>query len=193
MCSYLHLVRLESKHFCMDPLTLVSGAASLGASIFGQIKAAKANRENQRIIGDEINDLTSWYETEKNRNFLDSNMGKDVLTKAKEAILQRNKENESRAVITGASDESKVAAKKAEADSFNNSLSRLASYGSQREDRIEGNFRQNLSGLLGQKMQLNSQQAESASNLSSNASDVLSNIALGGLYPNMDAAINKEP
>lgn len=145
------------------------GAAGLFGQVFGGIKSGQAAREAEGIIQGQVDDLTAWYDTEKNRDFLQSNLGRSVINRVLENIEDQSRGAESAAAITGASDASKIAAKAKGQEQFSDVVKDLASYGTARQDRIEDRYRSNLTNLLGQQTNLALGRAQNAANLLSSA------------------------
>ena len=161
----------------MDPITIGLSAAGLLANLFGQSKAAKATKEQNKLVGGQIADLTSWHDTQKNQPYIDSNVGRSVINKALDTFKGQAKTAESTAAITGASDEAVIAAKGNLQDALGNVFSNVAAQGTAREDQIENRYRSNLGQLLAVKMGLQGQQAQSGANLAGTASSFLQGLA----------------
>jgi nucleoside diphosphate kinase len=160
-------------------IPLAMAGAGLVGQIFGGIKSGKANKEAAGVVDKQVSDLTSWYDTEKNKDFLQSNLASSAMNKALESIEDRNKTIESSSAITGASDAAKLAAKGQSQKEFSSTVKDLAAYGTAREDRIEGRYRANLGNLMGQKVNILQGKAQNAANLGKSGGDLIS--AAGGL------------
>lgn len=169
----------------MDPISAAGTVLSLGTKIFSAIKQGKLNKENQQIIDNQGDELQSWYDKEKNSNFADSSIGKAILEKTLENIRQRRQQSTQAAVITGGTDEARLAAEAANQEQFTGVANNLAQMGQQRADAVQGQYMQQKDNLNQQKIALNMDKANQLSNLAGNADSVL-----GGLGAN--AAINAE-
>jgi hypothetical protein len=132
------------------------------------------------IVDEQVSDLTSWYDTEKNKDFLESNVASSAINKVLEDIEDRNRQVESTSAITGASDASKIASKAKSQEQFGDTIRDIASYGTAREDRIEDRYRTNLSQLMGQKTNIALGKAENAGQLVGTGGQLLG--AAGSLY-----------
>ena len=161
----------------MDPLTIGLSAAGLLANLFGQHKAGQATNEQSNLVNGQIADLTSWYDTQKNQPYVDSNVGRSVITRALETFKQQAKNAESTAAVTGASDEAQIAVKGNAQNALGDVFSKIAAYGTQRQDDVENRYRSNLGQLLYTKMGLQGQKAQGAANLAGNAASFLSGLA----------------
>ena len=170
----------------MDPISIGLAAAGLLSGFIGQQKAAKRMREGNQLVNKQIADLTSWKEMETDRPYLESNVGRNIMTKATEQFRKQAQTAQSNAAITGASDESVVAQKAAAGENLANVASNVAAQGSVREDQINQQYRSNLSQLMAQKLGLIQGQAQSGANLATSAGSFLS-----GLGPMLGASSKK--
>lgn len=147
-----------------------------GLNFLGNIFGGSANRKARNLVDEQITDLTSYRDTQINRDPLKSNVGKNIMRRALDSAKERSKTIESNASITGASDESVIAQKEGVQKGLSDTMSNIASYATVREDQIEGRYRSNLSNLLGQKVNMLGNQAQSASNLASNAGEFVKSL-----------------
>jgi len=161
----------------MDPVTIGLSAAGLLANLFGQSKAGQATKAQSNLVNGQIADLTSWYDTQKNQPYVDSNVGRSVVNRALETFKQQAKNAESTAAVTGASDEAQIAIKGNAQNALGDVFSKIAAYGTQRQDDVENRYRSNLGQLLATKMGLQGQQAQSGANMASNAASFMSGLA----------------
>ena len=162
----------------MGPLlTLGLSAAGLLANVFGQSQAARQTKKAEGVLEGQIADLSAWRDTEVNRPFLESNVGRSVITKATDQFKDQAKQAESAASVLGASDESVIATKGKAKDALGDVFSNVARYGAAREDQIEGRYQNTLSNLLGQKTNMLLGKAQSGANLAGTAGDFLSGLA----------------
>lgn len=159
---------------------IAMAAIGLGGKIFGGRKSGQAMGEAEGIVDKQVSDLTTWYDTEKNRDFLQSNLGSAAMNKVLQDIEERNQQIESTAAVTGASDAAKIAQKAKSQERFGDVVKDLASYGTARKDRIEGRYRSGIGQLMGQKVNLATGRAQSAANLGGAGGDLIS--AAGSLF-----------
>ena len=161
----------------MNPVTIGLSAAGLLANLFGQYKSGQANNANMGLVNGQIADLTSWYDTQKNQPYVDSNVGRSVINRALDTFKQQAKNADSTAAVTGASDEAQIAVKGNAQNALGDVFSKIAAYGTQRQDDVENKYRSNLGQLLYSKMGLQSQQAQSGSNLASSSASFMAGLA----------------
>jgi len=157
----------------MDPISIGLAGAGLISSFIGQQQAAKRMREGNQLVNKQIADLTSWKEMETNRPYLDSNVGRNIMTKATDQFRKQAQQAQSTAAITGASDEAVIAQKAAAGENLANVASNVAAQGTVREDQINQQYRSNLSNLLAQTLGLIQGQAQSGANLATSAGSFL--------------------
>jgi len=161
----------------MDPVTIGLAAGGMLMNIFGQQKAAKEAREAQGLVGSQIADLTAWKNTQVNQPYIDSNVGRGIITKAFDKFRDQATQAKSTAAVTGASDEAVVAQQGNAQQALGNVMSDVSAQGTIRADQIEGQYRSNLANLLSQKMGLIQQQGQSGANLASSAGSFMAGLA----------------
>ena len=157
------------------PLAVPIGMAAAGlfGQVYGGIKSGQEMKKASGIVDKQVSDLTSWYDTEKNKDFLQSNVASAAMNKVLEDIEDRGKTIESASKVTGASDASKIASKAKSQEQFSDTIKDLTSYGTAREDKIEGQYRANLGNLMGQKTDIALGKAQNLSNLVSAGGQLL--------------------
>jgi len=149
-------------------------AAATAASVFSSVKAGKANKANQALVDKQSAEDKAEKDMSANRSYLDTNEGKDAVKVAKEESQDSRKNIEGNAVITGASDEAKLAANSSSQKNFNNSVSHLAAAGTGYAERAKSRYQASKMALLGQQQAINNQKAENAGNIAKNAASLAS-------------------
>lgn len=160
----------------MDPLSIGLAAGGLITSFIGQQQSAKQMREAQRLVNNQIADLTAWKDIETNRPYLDTNAGRNVMTRAMDTYRNQAKAAKSTAAITGASDEAALAQQASSQQALGDVMSNVAAQGVAREDQINSIYRSNLANLMAQKVGLIQGKAQSGANLASSAGSFLQGI-----------------
>lgn len=161
----------------MEPITLGLAGAGLAANLIGQISSANKQKQASRLLNSQIADLTGWKNLEANRNYLDSNAGRNVINKASEKFRQQAQTAKSAEAITGASDEAALAQSAAAGENLGSVISDVAAQGAVREDQIQNQYRTNMANLIQQKIGLLQGQSQSGSNLASSAGSFISGLA----------------
>lgn len=147
-------------------------ALSAGGQIFSAFKSSKANSDAEDLINEQIESNKADYALD--RNYMESNEAKTVLTKAREQSDRNNKIAENKAAVTGGTAESELAEKKTNNKMYSDTVRNLAQVGSQRSYAAKQTYNNNLNRLLGMKMGLTQQSAQNAANLASNAGQLVS-------------------
>jgi hypothetical protein len=135
---------------------LASLATSLGSSISGNAKANKANAEKQALINQQLAEVDNQLK----QNFVDTPEARAVLENAKENMHEQATRDESRAAMTGATHEAKLAAREKANKTYADTLRKVAGFA--------GAWRNNLqnkkAAILGQQVNNYTQQAIQAGN-----------------------------
>jgi hypothetical protein len=185
----------------LTPLGMGLGAVSMAGQIFGAVKAAKEQKKNQALLNTQVEQNQADYNNEANKSFLDTNVAKDAVRQANENLVDDRKAVAGRAAITGASDEANVAGQSNVTKNYNDSVSRIASLGTNYQDRAKSRFQANRMALQQQQAALNQQKADGAANLAGNAGDLLGTVTMGagmnspkaGVYGGGRESVSKIP
>lgn len=147
----------------------IGAATKVGAGIRGgkQMDAYQSSLDKQKA------GMDAWYNTEKNRDFMESDIASAAMNKVLENIQDQNKVAESAAAVTGGSDASVLAAKSKSQEQFGNVVKDLAGYGTQRRDRVESIHRQDLLNMFGLERDLHKGRATNAATLGSVGGDLM--------------------
>lgn len=139
---------------------LIAGAISLGTSIYGAVKNAKANKAREKEIGRRRDSLQDWYDKEYHQDYLDTSEARSSIRMMQEQMRDRKKATDQNNIVSGATDETKVATADKLNRNYGNTLTQLAGYGTRRKDALTQNYQAqqyNLDniyfGLLGEKSQ----------------------------------------
>ena len=151
--------------------------AGLGISTIGNIFGASANSKANKLLESRMAEETAYRDTAINQDPLKSNVGRNIMKQALDRAKTQAKTVDSGAAVTGASAESRIAQKGNIQKGLSDTASNIAAYATAREDSIEGRYRSDISGMMGQKIAMLSNQAQSASNLASNASGFMQSLA----------------
>jgi len=156
---------------------LILPGAGLASSLIGNLFSGGKNRKAMGIVNEQIADLTAWKDIGTNIDPLKTNVGKSIMQKSIDRAKTKARNIESTGAITGASAEKQIAEKAGVQKGLSDTASNLAAYGSQRADRIEGQYRSNLTNLLSQKTGMLQGQAQSGANLAGSAGSFLQGLA----------------
>jgi len=160
----------------LGPVGMGLGAAG---QIFGMIKGAKEKKKQQGLLDKQHAENKAMYDKNASQSFLDTSVAKSQVTAAKNDLVDERKEVAGRGAITGASDETQVAANSNVTKNYNQRLSQLAGMGTQYQQNQEGMYRHTKAGLDAQQQGINQQAADSAGNLVENAAGLMGTAAMG--------------
>lgn len=161
----------------MDPITIGAMAVGLGSQIFSAIRGGKANTANQNLINRQFAQNESFYNNRANRDFLETNVAKGMFEKLRKNIDDNNKTIDSKAAITGATPEAVIAAKSKNQENYNEAVNSLADKATAYQTGQEAIYRGENSNLVNAQMGLNSQKANNAANVASNAGGLVEGAA----------------
>lgn len=157
------------------PLAIPLIMAGVGAATKGLAahKGGKEMNKYEASLNKEEAEMDAWYNVEKNRDFMESDIARAAMNKVLENIEDRNKVADSTADITGASDASRIAMKAKNQEAFGNVAKDLASMGTMRRDRIEDRRLSNMSRMAGMRRDLFSGRAQNAAQLGAMGGDLI--------------------
>lgn len=157
-------------------IPLISAGLSGAGTIFSAIKGGQATQEQNRLLKEQEEKNEAFYN--KGQNFMETNLAKGVLERAREKYREDAKTAESKAEVTGASPEAEIAEKTARGKEYSDVVRNLAEAGTRYTQGQEYQYQNNLHRLLGLRMQLQQQKAESAANVAGNAGDLIGSTAM---------------
>lgn len=151
----------------------VGAATKVGSAIAGGRQMDKY----EESIGQEKADLQAWYNVEKNRDFMESDVARAAMNKVLENIEAQNRQAESAAAITGASDASVLAAKQQSQRQFGDTVKSLVGFGTAKETDLDKTYMAGKSRIGDMQRDLLKGRAENWSNVSDAGSDLISGAA----------------
>lgn len=137
----------------------------MGASVYGGINPIFGNiyagKKNADAVNKKRGEIADWeretraaYERKINQDFFDTNLGAAVFDKASGQLTTANRNVDSAAEVTGATDEAKLAAKSANQQNFGNTLQGISSQSTQRNDRLLSEYQYNKGQVMAKKLGL---------------------------------------
>ena len=153
------------------------GGFQLLGNILAQNQAGKAAQRRDQFLDGRISDLSTFYKTEINTPFLQTPLAQSVLSRLREEMEQQNDAMNSNAISSGATAETKVAAKSEQNKRYAGALSDIAGLGTQYKANLKSEYQTRLSDLLNMKDQAFAQKQSNWLGLSQGI-----NSAAGGLY-----------
>jgi hypothetical protein len=177
------------------PLSLLSGGAQLLGTVAGLWGSANDqknfDKEYKELISNRENDITSLFNKEYSKDFLQTDVAKSALKDISENYQNTLRNNEKNVVKGGGTTESQLASREAANDTYNDALSKLTSYGTQYRDSLRQNYEAQMGQLFGVKanalQQKNAQNQQKWANIQGNAA------GLGGSLAGLFGGGGQEP
>jgi len=163
----------------LTPLGAATTGLSIAGQVFGAIKGAKQQKQNQQLLNTKQEENQADYNMSANKSFLETNAAKDAVKAQNDALVDAQKNVAGRSAITGASDEAVVAGNTGVQKNYSDAISRLAGAGTQYQQNEKRMYLARKDSLDGQQMQLNQQKADGAANLAGNAGDLMNSLPFG--------------
>lgn len=150
---------------------------SVGASIFGGIKNAKAMKEVQANLEQQKKDNQNWYDRRYNEDSTQRADAQRLLTMTEESIKNRNKQAAGAAAVMGGTEESVAAAKAANNQALTETMSQISAQADARKDAIEQQFQQNNTALQNQMNEMTMKKAANTAQAVQGVASAAGNIA----------------
>lgn len=174
----------------LNPVSLgIGGALSLAGLAYSAIKGGQANKANEALVNQQSEELEAWRNN--NQNYLDTVQGQAQVKAQKEAMDQRVRSDEQKAVITGATDEAQLAARDSANRANAQTTEALAVQGNQYAQNVDAQYRTGVADIYRQRMGINQQKAANAQALGSNVGNLFGTSAYAGLFQRGDSTQEK--
>ena len=123
----------------------IAGAAlGLGVQAFALYKSAQENKKYNAFVEANYKDQqgknTNWYNKEYYQDYLGGIEAKSALRNVMDQVNKRNQALTNTAAITGASDESQLAAREKGNETYAGFVNNLAARGQSRKNQVSDNF-----------------------------------------------------
>ncbi len=161
------------------PLMAIAAGVSLASSIFGGIKSAQARKKQRRLLRKRENQLNNTFNREYYQDFLDREQSKSFLSQLRERMKDATKVADNSAVVTGATNEAKIAQKSALQKNYAGAVNQLAGMATQHKDNILNWYENAKSGIYGQKQAMIDHSAQQWANFMNNATNAAA--SFGGM------------
>lgn len=157
--------------------SLIGGALKLGSAIWGGAKAAKAAREQQQNVQNQMRENQDWFNRRYNEDATQRADAQRLITMTEDALKRRNKAAQGVQAVMGGTNESVAADKEASVKALADTASQITANAAGRKDAIEEQYMQNKSGLNAQLNEISSQKANSISDAIAGVGDAAGGIA----------------
>jgi nucleoside diphosphate kinase len=162
----------------------IGGLNPVFGNLYAGLKGARAQKVKEGQINDYSSNLDTWYNTEKNKDYLQSNVASNVLTKIGNKLRENQNQVANQQAITGGTDEAALAAKTAAQGKYNEAVGDIAAMGTARQDQVEGRYQNQGIQMLDRKTGLQDQKVQAAQTMQENNEQTMNSIlsaATGGL------------
>lgn len=144
--------------------TIIGGALGLGASIYGNVMAAREARKAKGVLEQKAKDNQSWYDRRYNEDATQRADAQRLLSITEERIRDRNRQADGSKEVMGLTDESVALAKEGGNRALADAAGNIAADASRRKDAIEAQYQAANGAIRDQLAGLHSQQAGSIAN-----------------------------
>lgn len=154
-------------------IPLIMSAAGLATKIGSGIAGGKQMSQYQQSLEKEKAGLDAWYNVERNRDWMESDVARSAMNKVLENIEEQNRIADSAAEVTGATDAAKIATKAKNQKRLGDVVKDLAAMGTQRGDMLDRTYRTDRSRLMGMERDLYAGRARNLASLGSAGGDLI--------------------
>lgn len=157
------------------PIGIIVGAGlGLTASAIAARRTAKLNKKRQALVDQRRQDLQRWFDKEYNKNIMDTDYGRAVQTSIEQNTNKANQQVANTAAITGATDESQIAAKANINENTTGALANVAAQGYGRKEGVRQEYVGRQTGLDRGQSDIWDMTAQNWANVAKNANNFLS-------------------
>jgi hypothetical protein len=114
-------------------------------------KPGQEMQKSADLTQKQLGDLNAWYNSEYYKDYMQSAEARSTMSSLTDQVKKILMAYNNKAVATGATDESRVAAKTGAQNSMSDAINRISGIGSQRKDATRRDY-MNYSGLLSKQM-----------------------------------------
>jgi len=122
-------------------LPLATTAIGLGANIFGQIQANKAQKQSDMYNQQRMNDVSSWFNKEYYGNYLNTDIARSALGRIDRQLKDSNKIVQNQAAAGGATPEAVIAQTGKTNNAYADAVSTLVGQGDERKNQAMYQYR----------------------------------------------------
>ena len=161
-------------------LSAVTAGLGLAQSIYGGIKAAKAAKEQKRILGQKQAQNDAWYNKNYNQDYMDRSDAKSAFNRVKEYSDRRVKQADATAAVTGATPEQVLAQKEQANTVLAQTAGNIAQNADAYKDSVQARYDQKNDALTQSQMQQSQMSEQGGANLAAGGIGLMGS-ALSGM------------
>lgn len=139
---------------------IIGGIGNAVSGIIGASAARKAAAENKRILKEQQDRATDWYDKEYNADYTQRSDAQAAINNARELLKDRYKAAEAAAVVGGGTEESIAAQKGIAADTVSDTMSNIAAQADAYKEQVRANYDNQINSIAAQNIANNNQRAQ---------------------------------
>lgn len=125
----------------------------LVSGITGAVKSAKAARQQQRLIDEQNRKNEIWFNNEYYKDYMDRSDVQAAMERVRQTMQRQNNRVDQQAAVTGATPESVIAQKEANAGVVTDAAAAMQANASAHQDKVMDAYRAKQDSLAGQQQQ----------------------------------------
>lgn len=141
---------------------ILGAATSIGSSIYGGIKAHKAEKKYRKEMADLNKKQNDWYNQRMNEDYTQRADVQRLLNSSREAAERQINSARARQAVSGGTDESVMAAQESANAGLADATAQIASQAGAYKDAVDKQNQQNISANAARNMQYYAQAAQNA-------------------------------
>jgi hypothetical protein len=157
-------------------LDVAGGINPILGNVISGMKNAAAQKKKETLISDYAANTNAKYNKLVNQDYLDTNVGRSMMTRIKEQLKNANNMADKQGATTGATNEATLAAKTANQGQYNDVVSQIAGMGTAREDQMIGRQQNAQDNILGLETGIEDDHIQAAQTQAANANETMQSI-----------------
>ena len=125
----------------------------LVSGITGAVKSAKAARQQQRLIDEQNRKNEIWFNNEYYKDYMDRSDAQAAMERVRQTMQRQNNRVDQQAAVTGATPESVIAQKEANAGVVTDAAAAMQANASAHQDKVMDAYKAKQDSLAGQQQQ----------------------------------------
>ena len=125
----------------------------LVSGITGAVKSAKAARQQQQLIDEQNRKNDIWFTNEYYKDYMDRSDVQAAMERVRQTMQRQNNRVDQQAAVTGATPESVIAQKEANAGVVTDAAAAMQANASAHQDKVMDAYRAKQDSLAGQQQQ----------------------------------------
>lgn len=133
--------------------SIIGAGVGLASSLIGGAKAAKAAKQQQKLIDAQKADNEAWYNRNYYQDYMDSSVARSALKRVEDTLKRRNQQAQGMAAVTGGTQESVLAQQENDQKLLSDTVENLASRADAQKQQVDMINQQNKNNTMNQQMQ----------------------------------------